>query len=210
MSICDTCIVRRCDLCDIRERLKAGRTLAWKLVPIWDIPVLQLAEMWMEFKKNGESCNVLYMLENMEADEFMLKAREDPNTHIFAFVERIMLMGRPVPDWPLGVGRVTENPNHAENGNVGFALRPTARGKWLSQPLIALLEEKSRDLFIENPTACADLKNHRSLRALLNAGWIPTGKIYDWYPNPEPRKAIEFTPGRGGEPGPEEDELRRG
>ena len=212
MGLCDTCYVRRCKSrrCDERLRLKMSGNMEYTLVPIWDIPVLQVTDMWMEFKAHGETCNVLYMMESMKADEFMLNARDDPRTYIFPYIERSRFSDPPMPEWPIGVGRVTPNLNHIENGNIGFAIRPTERGKGHAFGLITLLEHMCLDFFIESPTACADLRNHRSLRALLNAGWIPTGKIYDWYPNPEPRKAIEFTPGRGGEPGPEEDELRRG
>lgn len=137
-----------------------------------------------EFEDNGEFCNVLWRLYEVGIDEWMREAMTDKATYIVGFYDHNVLVG---------MGRITPHPRHVENGNVGYAIRPSLRGKRYAAIMLIVIEDFCRRNSIDDIKACINSTNEKSMRAFEKVGWIPTGSTYVWSGN---RAAIEYSPKR--------------
>lgn len=140
-----------------------------------------IKEYFDEFNDSGENCYVLYRLYEVDVDQQLKEATTDTHTHH---------VGLYVNDRLAGIGRVTPHPNHMENGMIGYAIRPSLRGKRYASMFIRLIEDFCKHLKMDRITACVDASNFRSLMAFNREGWKATG-IYRW---PGDRLAIEISP----------------
>ena len=80
---------------------------------------------------------------------------------------------------------------------MGYAIRPTERGKGYAAVFVHMMERVSEAVGVEHLTAMIDTTNERSIRAFLRAGWKCTGRKFEWNPNkhhPQKRIAVEMEP----------------
>lgn len=79
-------------------------------------------------------------------------------------------------DMPVGMGKVRHHLTEAllrEGGNVGYAIRPSARNRGLGKALLALLVEESRKIGVEQVLLTIRNDNQPSIHvALANGGEI--------------------------------------
>lgn len=150
--------------------------LAWKVNP----GLIQ--EFFDEFERFGEYCNVLWHLYDVGVAQWVQDAASDQKTFYLCFF---------VNDRLVGMARVTPQPNHIENGRVGYAIRPTCRGNLYAPTMLRLIEDYCKWIALREVTACIDSSNIKSIKAFDRAGWQATGNVYKWTGN---RLAIEVAP----------------
>lgn len=153
------------------------------MMPCEELKSADIRNYFDEFTEAGEECNVLWALAQMSVDEWVENIKKDRHTIYAAFI---------VKGKVAGIGRITPHPNHIANGMIGYAIRPSEREKGLAVEMVKRLAEYSTICGIEAPTACVDENNTKSLHVMAEAGFLPTGKTYQWTPNPYPRTAIEL------------------
>lgn len=125
-----------------------------------------------EFVRNGEECNVLWKLSYMDAFEFADECKADMSTRYFCFL---------LPNGTLaGIARITPNPNYIENGRMGYAIRPSERGKGYAPIMLRLIQDYCEKIKLYEVTACIDVNNEKSLAAFRKAGWVPTLTTFIW------------------------------
>lgn len=159
--------------------------MRFEIRPCYTLSRRELTDLKDEFYSRGEFINVLWDLYDMDPEKWKMKERSNMREAREAFFVDGVLVG---------VARITRKPNHIENGNIGFAIRPTERGKRYATVFINLIHRKCMCMGVENPTACIDARNERSIKAFMRAGWRMTGRSYRWNPDPDPRVAIEMCP----------------
>ena len=142
----------------------------------------QIDSFLHDYHAAGEDCYVLYRLKEGQSSVFKDRIRIDHGTEYLAYV---------VGEKVVGVARITKNPNPA-NGVLGYCIRPDERGKGYAKAIVKEAINFARVNKIENFTAVVHTKNSKSMHILVEAGFKPTGIVYDWIPEPEKRKAIEF------------------
>lgn len=147
-------------------------------------PISDLQSYWDEFVSNGERCNVLWQLETLSVDELLREYDSDKRTTRYAFI---------VGGKMVGALRLSKRINFPANGHIGVSVRPSERGEGYAPIMIHMALSICRMNGIK-PTACIDRKNQRSIKAFQKAGFVPSGVVYDWTPNPLPRTALEFIP----------------
>lgn len=157
--------------------------LKYELVPCTWLTDEEIRNYYDEFDKHGEFANVLWEIGQTSACVWKAKISCQKETLYGAFL---------VDDRLVGVCRITKKPRNAANGKMGYSIRPAERGKGYAQIFLRQIAEAGRRYEVEGMTACVDERNERSIKALEAAGWKRTGTVYDWTPDPEPRKAIEF------------------
>lgn len=157
----------------------------YELCPCDWLSIFEIAEYYDEFKENREECNVLWQLEKMGAGEWKAGLINEHRTKYVAFL---------VDDYPVGIGRLTLQLNYEANGMFGYAIRPSERGNGYASVFIRLMSDLCKRRGIERVTACVDEKNEISLRAFRRERWKETGQRYNWFPNPDPRVAVELVP----------------
>lgn len=135
-----------------------------------------------EYNKDGETCYVLYRLKEGDGAVFKDRIRFDHSTEYLGYL---------VDDELVGVARITNHPNPA-NGNFGYCIHPKHRGKGYAKAVVREAIKFARTNSMNEFTAVVHTKNSKSIHILVEAGFKPTGVVYDWIPEPEPRKAIEF------------------
>lgn len=161
------------------------RKYRYELVPCTDVPDLEIIQYNEEFHAAGEDCYVLWLLEGHDVHKWKAEISKDRRTRYIAF----LVCGKLV-----GIGRITLRINNVASGNIGYGIRPSKRGRGFAHVMIHMMTQACYDLGLERPTACIDVVNEKSVRAFASAGWIPSGIVYDWKPNPGPRKAVEYVP----------------
>lgn len=143
---------------------------------------------WQEFRDRGETDNVLFQFCPDNVDEYCKQQATDQKTKRFGFFA-YDVTGK----WELvGMVRISQWLNYEESGKIGYSIRPSKRGRGYATDMLKLAGSWCRNHGIEPATACVDVRNVASIRALRAAGFTETGRSFDWVPNPEPRKAIEF------------------
>ena len=155
-----------------------------ELITCKEIGTLELQDFLEEANCFGEKCNPLWETYEIGTARWMIKItlhEETLEEYYLAFKVDGMLTG---------VCRVTPCPKHKENGQIGFYIRPSMRGKQFASKFLRMIEEFCRHIRIQHPTACVEVGNIKSLKAFRLAGWKPTGKRYDWT---EGRTAIEMS-----------------
>ncbi len=153
------------------------------LRPIVSVSMAETEDYWNEFIAHGEKENVLWELENMNVELYYQLQKADKRNERFGFFI----------NWKLvGTLRISSAINYEANGKIGYSIRPTQRGKGYSILLLQMAAKYCKRKAIENVTACVDIRNIASIRALRSSGFVETGRYFDWLPNPLPRKAIEF------------------
>ena len=157
------------------------------LMSCTDMHNLDIIRYREEFIDNGEDCYVLWLLKEMEIGEWKENARKDRRTRYVGMYVDAMLVG---------IGRITLRLNNEASGKIGYAIRPSERGKGYAQQMIKMMTDACDVIGVPEPTACVDEGNEKSIRAFRKAGWEPSGRVFDWKPNPGPRKAIEYVPKR--------------
>jgi len=134
-----------------------------RIVPFLEIDMRDISMMLDEYARHGEDCKPMDFL-------------KDTNTELF------MIMA---DDYAVGMVRKTKKLYRECHGKLGISIRPAERRKGYGS---ATLEKLSLEKWWE-PTACVDKTNEMSIRMFEKAGWIRTGRIFDWKGD---RKAIEF------------------
>lgn len=142
----------------------------------------QILDYVKEFKDNDEICNVLWAITPITIDMILDEYKRDSNPHERQY-------GFTFDGELIGFSRITLHPHHIENGNIGIGIRPSQRSKGYAHLLIESLMNTAHECKDNKLTAVVDVNNFRSLKAFKRAGFVPTGKIYDWTGN---RKAIEL------------------
>ena len=142
----------------------------------------QILDYVKEFEDNEETCNVLWAITPVTIDMILDEYNRDSNPHERQY-------GFAVDGELVGFSRVTPHPYHIENGNIGIGIRPSQRRKGYAHLLIESLMNTAEECKNNRLTAVVDVNNLKSLRAFEKAGFVPTGKIYDWIGM---RKAIEL------------------
>ena len=158
--------------------------MKYELVPCSWLSPIELIHFQDAVKVAGETCNPLWEMESIGVAAWMKKVGSLSMTeheHYLAFL---------VEDKLVGVCRITPQPNHQENGQVGIYILPIYRGRMYAVPLLMQISEYCGRIGIEHPTACCDISNHRATAAFKRAGWKPTQKFYNWTMG---RTAIELT-----------------
>lgn len=160
-----------------------GSLLEMCLKPIVLVSMRETEDYWNEFIAHGEKEKILRELESIDVESYYrLQKAEKRNKHFGFFIDRKMV----------GMLRVSSAIDHDANGKIGYSIRPTQRGKRYSILLLRMAAEYCNRNAIENVTACVDVRNIASIRALRSSGFVETGRYFDWRPNPMPRKAMEF------------------
>lgn len=154
----------------------------YSLHNVKEIPFEYIDDYFGEFQNNGEFCNVLWRLHEVNINEWLKEIEYDPTTVYVGFCVNGSLVG---------VGRITPNPRHLANGRIGYAIRPSERGKLYAPTMIRLMEDYCKLLNVNEITACVEETNAKSLKALDKAGFAPTGIKYAWNGG---RTAIELHP----------------
>ena len=154
-----------------------------ELTPLHLIPPGETRSYWQEFLDHGETENVLWELASMDIREYYERQMEDKRNRRFGFRVNGTLTG---------MVRISSRVNYEANGKVGYSVRPSMRGRNYAAALLWLVTEYCRLNGIKPVTACADIRNEASLKALRRAGFVETGRVFDWTPNPSPRKAVEL------------------
>ena len=142
----------------------------------------RVQEYLVEFLSNNEQCNVLWMMKPDNVKEWL-----DSNLHSDA-PNRSKYYSFVVTGRIVGICRITEKPTYAANGQFGYAIRPSERGKGYASEMIRSI---TNDIAKKRLTACVSENNVKSLKAFAKAGWVPSGITYTWI-NGE--TAIEFVP----------------
>lgn len=155
-----------------------------ELRPLTSIGKKEVALYWQEFTEKGETENVLWELATLSIDEYYERQEADRRNRRFGF-----LVGGAL----VGMVRISSRINYEANGKVGYSIRPSCRKRLYAPTLLRLAEEYCRLNGITPVTACVDVTNLASLRAFRLAGFVPTGREFDWRPNPYPRRAMEFS-----------------
>lgn len=158
------------------------------IYPAWERTASEILEYWDEFIDNGEWPTTLYLMEKMTAAEWLEHIRGDDHTLVTAFTVNGKLVG---------IGRITPELRCESQGKMGYAIRPTERGKGYAAVFIHMMERVSEAVGVERLTAAIDTTNERSIRAFLRAGWRCTGRQFTWNPNehhPQKRIAVEMEP----------------
>lgn len=158
-------------------------TIRAELKPLERVPQKETLRYWREFLRCGETENVLWELSEIGVCEYYERQKADGRNRRFGFFMNGAL---------IGMARVSSRVNHEANGKIGYSIRPSMRGKGYAPILLRLVAEYCRLNGIAPVTACADVKNQASLKALHRAGFRETGRVFDWKPNPSPRKAVEL------------------
>ena len=164
---------------------RSTASLTYELCPCGWLREEEIVKYLEEFNDAGETCNVLWQLEDITASQWKETIEVDKSTEYVAFI---------VDNRLVGIGRITHKPKHEANGMIGYAIRPKERGKRYATVFVQMIEETCRKMGMERITACVDRMNIISLHVFIKAGWVPTGREYDWKPDPEPRVAIEMAP----------------
>ena len=86
--------------------------------------------------------------------------------------------------------RISSRINHEANGKVGYSIRPSRRKRLYAPTLLRLVEEYCCLNGITPVTACVDVRNEASLKAFRLAGFVPTGREFDWTYQ---RRAVELS-----------------
>lgn len=157
--------------------------LEYKLLDLTEISPALVRGYYDEFIDSGEECSVLWKLSYLDPFEFAQECQKDLSTRYLCFMLPSGVLG--------GIARITPNPNHIENGRMGYALRPTERGKGYAPVMLNMIQVYCEHQGIDNVTACVDRRNLASRNALEKAGWIETGNVYAWT---EKRLALEYVP----------------
>lgn len=155
----------------------------FSLVPCTHTNEALIDEYRREFLENGEECSVLWRLSDICVSDWIDEISSDRSTMYFAFFVNGVLAG---------VCRVTPNPKHEANGMLGYAIRPSMRGRHLGTIMVSAVCSECMKIGVYPLTACVDYRNVCSIRTLERAGFHRTCRIFNWRPNPEPRIAIEF------------------
>lgn len=153
------------------------------LIPIVLIDWRETVKYRDEFLACHENENVTWELANIGIHEYYERQRRDQRNQRFGF----LMDGKLV-----GMARISSEINFEANGKIGYSIRPSERGKQYGTLLLRMIDAYCRKYGIRNVTACVDIRNEASIRALRAAGFIETGRVFDWVPNPEPRKAMEM------------------
>lgn len=157
--------------------------LEYKLLDLNEVSPALIRDYYDEFTDSGEECSVLWKLSYLDPFEFAEECKKDRGTLYLCFFLPSGRLG--------GIARITPNPNHIENGRMGYALRPTERGKGYAPIMLNLIQVYCEHYAINNVTACVDRRNLASRNALEKAGWIETGNVYAWT---QKRLALEYVP----------------
>lgn len=158
--------------------------MKYELTPCYLLSAKHIEEFLDEFKVAGEYCNAMWRAYEIGVSAWKkeLSTEIAPSEYILAFLVDMEFVG---------VVRVTPNPNHIENGKVGFYIRPSKRKHKYAPSMLRLVEDFCFANGIENVTAVADSGNVASAKAMYAAGWTRSGKQYIWTYG---RSAIEFQP----------------
>lgn len=172
------------ELCENRAPLilLEGIMVRYSLTMLYELSPESIGEYFDEFVANDGDCYVLYRLHDISARELVEESRHDTHTYNVGFTVNGKL---------IGVGRVTPAPTRIENGMIGYGIRPSERGNGYAPVMIRMLEEFCNGIGVESPTACIDVNNSKSLIAFERAGFVRTGRVYNW---PDNRVAIEMCP----------------
>ena len=162
--------------------------MKYEMVPASWLSAIDIEGYAFEFEGHGETCNVLWRQKLVGAVRF----KDELDANGKSMITKEFYLGFLVDDVLAGMCRITPEPRHAANGNVGYGLSPDFRGKGHAPIMLRLIQDFCQRVGIAHPTAAVDIKNTRSINALRNAGWQLTGKRYLWSPDPNPRIAIEF------------------
>ena len=158
------------------------------IYPAWERAPREILEYWNEFADYDEWPTTLYLMEKMTAAEWLEYIRKDDHTLVTAFTVNGKLVG---------IGRITPDLRCESQGKMGYAIRPTERGKGYAAVFVHMMERVSEAVGVEHLTAVIDTTNERSIRAFLRAGWKCTGRKFEWNPNkhhPQKRIAVEMEP----------------
>lgn len=153
------------------------------LVSLMDLDKDLVLGYWEEFRDHGEKENVLWELESTDIDSYYHSKKNDLRNRRFGLM---------VGDRLVGMLRISIKVNYPANGMIGYSIRPSERGKGYGKAIVAEALIKCICSGILPVTACVWEKNKVSLHILKGCGFTETGTVYDWIPNPEPRKAIEL------------------
>lgn len=157
--------------------------LKYEVVPCTWLSDGELYDYMDEITMPGEDLHVLWECDKIGPAAWKKKLEIEAETLYGAFL---------VDDRLVGVCRITKEPKHEANGKMGYSIRPSERGKGFAKIFLAMIGELGARYGVEELTACVDERNERSRRALEAAGWERSGRTFDWRPNPEPRKAVEY------------------
>lgn len=154
--------------------------IRYELRFIRNISKRAIEEYFEEFDSNGEYCAVLWRLYEIPIDEWLTEVMADTRNFYVGFY---------VNETLVGIGRVSPNPNYPANGRLGYGIRPSKRGRAYATVMLRLMEDYCKFIGMDYITACVDVRNERSINALVKAGYEHTGVTYDWFDN---RKAYEM------------------
>lgn len=154
----------------------------YKLVNCIEVDIDMIIAYNDEFKRYGENCYILWLLDKLGADGWKEKAVNDNRTVYVGFFCCEEL---------IGIGRITDPLTYEANGVLGYAIRPTKRGEGHARVMIEMMRRMCTKIGLKKITACIDEKNTRSIKAIESAHWKTTGRVFDWT---DSRKAIEYAP----------------
>ena len=144
-------------------------------------------DYWMEFYRNREADNVLFGFDPDDVGGYLSRQREDHRNHRFGFFT-YGSSGKRLA----GLLRLTSKVTYPANGMLGYSIRPSERGKGYAKELLKLAKSWGAWHGMIPLTACVDVRNEISIHCLKAVGFKETGVVYNWDPNPEPRKAVEL------------------
>jgi len=163
--------------------------MRYELIDCGEVSQSTIEDFLAEFETNGEFCNALWKAHKLGVPEMLkdIKLTDASERHedVLAFF---------VGDMMVGAARVTPHPNHFENGNIGYYIRPSCRGHRYGSVLLHLIEDYCKEKNISSIVAMVELGNRASEKSFMYAGWKFTGRVYDWEHRSSPRKALEFCP----------------
>lgn len=155
-----------------------------ELIVLEHLEKQDVIDYWNEFLQNGEKENVLWELEHYDIDEYFRRQFIDMRNRRYGLV---------VDGKLCGMLRISGRVNFPANGMLGYSILPSMRGKGLGKLLIKMATEHCAKHGPMPVTACVDVRNEASRHILKKNGFVETGRVFDWKPNPEPRKAIELS-----------------
>lgn len=155
--------------------------VAAELLPLTSLEKKEVEGYWREFIENGETENVLWELATLSIDEYYERQVADRRNRRFGF-----LVGGAL----VGMVRISSRINYEANGKVGYSIRPSRRKRLYAPTLLRLVEEYCYLNGISPVTACVDVRNEVSIKTLRMAGFVPTGREFDWTLQ---RRAIELS-----------------
>ena len=94
--------------------------LVFELMECIDMPDDDITDYRQEFINNHEDCYVLWLLKEMSIRDWKINARTDTRTKY---------VGMYAEDKLVGIGRITSRLNREASGMIGYAIRPSERGK---------------------------------------------------------------------------------